>query len=171
MKKLFLILSLLLISLTNAQTKVGTINTEFIMSQMPELESVDQEMKAYSRELDGELRKKFEEYQELSQKFQSEEKDLNDVVKKFRQNEIADLEEEIQQMQEKSQQKLRKKQEDLLRPLYNKIGNALEVIVEKENYTQVFTESSSLVFVHPDYDLTKQVMEMLELPTDMLEDE
>lgn len=171
MKKLFLILSLLLVSLTHAQTKVGTINTEFIMSQMPELESVDQEMKAYSRELDGELRRKFEEYQELTQKFQAEEKDLNDVVKKFRQNEIADLEEEIQQMQEKSQQKLRKKQEDLLRPLYNKIGNALEVIVEKENYTQVFTESASLVFVHPDYDLTKQVMEMLELPTDMLEDE
>lgn len=171
MKKLFLIFSLLFISISFGQTKVGTINTEFIMSQMPELESVDQEMKAYSRELDGELRRKFEEYQELSQKFQAEEKDLNDVVKKFRQNEIADLEEEIQQMQERSQQKLRKKQEDLLRPLYNKIGNALEVIVEEENYTQVFTESSNLVYVHPDYDLTKQVMKMLELPTDMLEDE
>lgn len=171
MKKALLILCLLIVGFGQAQTKVGTINTEFIMSQMPELESVDQEMKAYSRELDSELRKRFEEYQDLTEKYQAEEKDLNEVVKKFRQNEIADLEEDIQKMQENSQQKLRKKQEDLLRPLYNKIGNALEVIVEKENYTQVFTESSNLVYVHPDYDLTKKVMEMLELPTDMLDEE
>ncbi len=170
MKKLLLILSLLFLGLVNAQTKVGTINTEFIMSQMPELESVDQEMKAYSKELDRDLRRKFEEYQELTQKYQEEEKDLNDVIKKFRQNEIADLEEEIQKMQENSQKKLRNRQEELLRPLYNKIGNALEVIVEEDNYTQVFTESSNLVFVHPDYDLTKKVMEMLDLPTDMLDE-
>ena len=169
MKNIFLGFFVLLFSISFAQSKVGTINTDVILSQMPELESVDAEMKKYGAELDQKLRDKYAEYQKLVTEFNEKEEEMNDVIKKFKTNELADLEEEIQNMQQGSQQKLRTKQDELLRPLYTKIGNALEVIVEDESFTQIFNEGNNLIYISPEYDVTKKVMKLLGLDTSKLE--
>jgi len=75
------------------------------------------------------------------------------------------LEQDIQNMQQNSQQQMRTKQEELLKPLYTKIGNALEVIVEDENFTQIFNEGNNLVYISPEYDVTEKVMKLLGLDT------
>lgn len=171
MNKLLIFLIVFSTALVNAQSKVGTINTDVILSQMPELKGVESEMQAYGKELDSDLRKKYQEYQKLVEKFEKEEADLNDVMKKFRVNEITDLEEDIQKFQQNSQQLIRVKQDELLRPLYTKIGNALEKVVEKEKFTQIFNEGSNLIYISPDYDVTEKVMELLGLNTDILKQE
>lgn len=171
MNKILIFLLVFSTTFANAQSKVGTINTDVILSQMPELKGVESEMQAYGKELDSDLRKKYQEYQKLVEKFENEEAQLNDVIKKFRVNEITDLEEDIQKFQQNSQQLIRVKQEELLRPLYTKIGNALEQVVEKENFTQIFNEGNNLIFISPDYDVTEKVMALLGLPTDVLKQE
>ncbi|MGM0636124.1 MAG: OmpH family outer membrane protein [Bacteroidota bacterium] len=169
MKKIFFVLALVIAFSGYSQSKVGTINTDFIISQMPELTGVEQEIKSYGKELDQEIRSKYAEYQKLVEKFNEEEAELNDVMKQFKQNEIIDLEEDIQNLQQNSQQKLRSKQEELLRPLYTTIGNALEQVVEKHNYTQIFDEGNNLVYISPEYDVTIEVMKILDLPTEGFE--
>lgn len=171
MNKTLIFLFVLATAFVNAQSKVGTINTDVILSQMPELKGVESEMKAYGKELDSDLRKKYQDYQKLVEKFEEEEADLNDVMKKFRVNEITDLEEDIQKFQQNSQQLIRAKQDELLRPLYTKIGNALEKVVEDEKFTQIFNEGSNLVFISPEYDVTEKVMVLLGLNTDILKKE
>ena len=171
MKKILLAFFVLTFSIGFAQSKVGTINTDVILSQMPELEGVDAEMKKYGAELDQKLRDKYAEYQKLVAEFTEKEEEMNDVIKKFKTNELADLEETIQNMQQNSQQKLRTKQDELLRPLYTKIGNALEVIVEDENFTQIFNEGSNLIYISPEYDVTEKVMKLLGLDTSKLQAE
>lgn len=171
MKKIFLAVLVCTFTLGFSQSKVGTINTDVILSQMPELEGVEKEMKKYGTELDQKLRDKYAEYQKLVAEFSEGESEMNDVIKKFKQNELADLEEDIQSMQQNSQQQMRTKQEELLRPLYTKIGNALEVIVEDENFTQIFNEGSNLIYISPDYDVTEKVMKLLGLDTSVLEPE
>lgn len=168
MKKIILAVFVFTFSLGFSQSKVGTINTDMILSQMPELESVENEMKKYGAELDKKLRDKYAEYQKLVTEFSEKEEELNDVIKKFKQNELADLEEDIQGMQQNSQQQMRAKQEELLRPLYNKIGNAIEVVVEDENFTQIFNEGSNLIYISPEYDVTEKVMKILGLDTAVL---
>jgi len=165
MKKIILALLVCTFSLGFSQSKVGTINTDIILSQMPELEGVEKEMKKYGTELDQKLRDKYTNYQKLVSEFSEEEKEMNDVIKKFKQNELADLEQDIQNMQQNSQQQMRTKQEELLKPLYTKIGNALEVIVEDENFTQIFNEGNNLVYISPEYDVTEKVMKLLGLDT------
>lgn len=168
MKKLIIVFFLCLSANLIAQSKVGTINTDVILSQMPELESVETNMKNYGAELDKELRDKYAEYQKLVAEFSENESEMNDVIKKFKQNELADLEEAIQTMQQTSQQKMRVKQEELLQPLYTKIGNALEVIVEDENFTQIFNEGNNLIYISPEYDVTEKVMKLLNLDISVL---
>lgn len=171
MKKVILALVVLFSLSSIAQSKVGTINTDVILSQMPELKGVESEMKKFGADLDQQLRDKYAEYQKLVAEFSEQEAEMNDVIKKFKQNELADLEESIQTMQQTSQQKMRVKQEELLNPLYTKIGNALEVIVEDENFTQIFNEGNNLIYISPEYDVTEKVMKILGLDTSALKPE
>ncbi|WP_127846431.1 OmpH family outer membrane protein [Psychroflexus aestuariivivens] len=155
-------IALLLISLTSlAQTKVGTINNEYILSKMDEIKSVEEQMKVYSRQLDSTIQTKYAEYKTKLDKYKSEEADMNEVMKKIKQNEIVDMEEDLQKLQQNSSKMLQIKQDELLRPLYNKIGNALEVIVQKEGFTQVFDENNSIIYIDPEFDLTLKVMKSM----------
>ena len=158
MKRITLLL-LLLVSITSfSQSKVGTINTEFVISKMPQLEEVRTKMQDYNKELSQKIQKKYTEYQELVQKFEEEKDSLNDVMKKIRQNEIYDAEESINKLQKNSQELARVKRDELMRPLYEKIGVAIENIVKREGYTQIFNENNGLVYGSPEHDLTEEVL-------------
>ncbi|MFN2260668.1 MAG: OmpH family outer membrane protein [Psychroflexus sp.] len=141
-----------------AQTKVGTINNEYILSKMDEIKSVEKEMQLYNKQLDSTIQKKYAEYKTKLDKYNEEETDMNDVMKKIKQSEIIDLEEDLQKLQQNSSKMLQIKQDELLRPLYNKIGNALEVIVKEEGFTQVFDENNSIIYIDPEFDLTLKVI-------------
>lgn len=160
--KQIITVAILLFSLANiAQTKVGTINNEYILSKMDEIKDVEKEMKVYSNQLDSTIQAKYSEYKTKLDKYNEEEADMNDVMKKIKQNEIVDMEEDLQKLQQNSSKMLQIKQDELLRPLYNKIGNALEVIVEKEGFTQVFDENNSIIYIDPEFDLTLKVMKSM----------
>ena len=158
MKRIFLLLLLLISVSSFSQSKVGTINTEFIISKMPDLENVQSQMKDYNKELRTKIQDKYTRYQELVQEFEKEKDSLNDVMKKIRQNEIYDMEESINKLQKNSQQLARVKRDELMRPLYEKIGVAIEKIVEEEGYTQIFNENNGLVYGDPKNDLTEEVL-------------
>lgn len=73
------------------------------------------------------------------------------------------MENDLQKLQQNSSKLLQIRQDELMRPLYQKIGNALEKIVKRENYTQVINENQSLIYIDPDYDLTIKVMKEIGL--------
>ena len=158
MKRIALFLLLLITVSSFGQSKIGTVNTEFIISEMPELEEVKSQMQDYNKELSRKIQSKYTEYQELVQKFEKEKDSLNDVMKEIRQNEIYDKEQSINKLQKNSQQLARVKRDELMRPLYKKIGVAIEKIVKKEGYTQIFNENNGLVYGKPEDDLTEEVL-------------
>jgi outer membrane protein len=155
-------ITLLLLSLNAlAQTKVGTVNNEYILSQMPEIKDVEEQLKDYGAELDSTIQEKYNAYREVLDAYNEEEEDMNDVMKKIKQKEIIDLEEDLKKLQQNSSQMLQIQQEEYLRPLYNKIGVAIESIVKEEGYTQIFDENNSIIYIDPKFDLTLKVLDKL----------
>lgn len=161
MKRLICIALLTLSLSAFSQTKVGTINNEYILTQMPEIKEVEKKLKDYSAKLDSTIQDKYQNYREVLEAYNEGEKDMNDVMKKIKQKEIVDLEEDLKKLQQNSSQMLQLQQDDLLRPLYNKIGTALEGIVEEEGFTQVFDENNSIIYIDPEFDLTLKVLDKL----------
>ena len=159
MKRIILLLIIITSVNVSAQSKVGTINTEFIISQMPELKEVQSQMEAYNKELGQKIQNKYTEYQELVQKFEEEKDSLNEVVRKIRENEIYDMEQNINKLQQNSQKLARVKRDELMRPLYEKIGTAIEKVVQEQGYTQIFNENNGLVYGSPEDDLTEEVLD------------
>lgn len=156
-------IALLTLSLTAfAQTKVGTVNNEYILSQMPEIVEVEEKLKVYSAQLDSTIQAKYQDYQVVVEEYnQKEQEGMNEVMKKIKQKEIIDLEEDLKKLQQNSSKMLQIQQEEYLRPLYTKIGTALEAIVKEEGFTQIFDENNSIIYIDPKFDLTLKVLDRL----------
>ncbi|MFC5046605.1 OmpH family outer membrane protein [Aquimarina hainanensis] len=163
MKKVVLSILFMAVSLTMvAQSKVGTIDSEFILSKMPELTKVQEDIKAYNGKLEAELKTKLDSYQALVKDYQAKEATMTDALKKTKQEEIIKLEGDINKFRQNGAQLAQLEQNKLLQPLYQKIGKALEEVAKAGGYSQVLTISNSgLAYIDPTFDLTKTVMTKL----------
>ena len=66
MKKITLLLIIALFSFQmNAQSKVGTIDVDYILSKMPELEKITADIQTYGTSLDTEIQAQLTNYQGL----------------------------------------------------------------------------------------------------------
>ncbi len=163
MKKIIVSILVLVASLQlSAQSKTGTIDTEYILSKMPELTQVQEDLKAYNAKLEGDLKVKVDDYQSKVKEYQEKVASFTDPMKKTKQEEIIGLENDITKFRQNGSQLVQIEQNRLLQPLYQKIGKALEEVAKAEKYTQVFTiTTSGLAYVDPNFDLTKTVMNKL----------
>ena len=160
MTRIIITLFILVISFqANAQSKTGTIDTEYILSKMPELPKAQEDLKAYNAKLEAELKTKMENYQAKVKEYQEKVTSFTEPMKKTKQEEIIALEDDIAKFRQNGTQLVQIERNKLLQPLYQKIGKALEEIAKAEKYTQVFSISNSgLAYIDPNYDLTKTVM-------------
>ncbi|WP_299261132.1 OmpH family outer membrane protein [uncultured Aquimarina sp.] len=162
---LFPILLLIISAQTIAQSKVGTIDSEFILSKLPELTKVQEELKAYNTKLEADLKVKVDDYQTKVKAYQEGVATMTEPLKKTKQEEIITLENDITKFRQNGSQLVQIEQNRLLQPLYTKIGKALEEVAKAEGYTQVLTiTTSGLAYIDPKFDLTKTVMTKLGIP-------
>ena len=167
MNRYFLLIALAFTSLISAQSKIGTINTDYIVAKMPEFEGVQNDLNAYRETLDAGLKEKLDEYNQKVKEYTEKETTYTDALKQLKQKDILKLEEDIQKLQNNSAKLYQVRQDSDLRPLYKKIGDEVEKIVKAESFTHVFeSNNSSMIYVSPDFDITIKVMKNLGIPTE-----
>ena len=166
MKKLsILLVTAIIFSIQlNAQSKVGTVDVEYIISNMPELEQVRTDVTSYNDGLESQSKLKINTFQTLVDSYQQNESTYNEAIKKEKQSEIIALENDIKQFQQNSNKLIQLKQDELIQPLYQIIGDALNAVSKEEKFTQVFTINNNIVYLDPKMDLTIKVMKKMGLP-------
>jgi outer membrane protein len=165
MKKAVLVIGMALMSLTSfAQTKVGTINVDYILSQMPEMAQVNEGVQAYNGELQKELETTIGKYETVVKDYQANSASYSEEDKKSKENEIISLENDIKGFRNKATVMLQMKRNELSKPLYEKINEAMAQVIEAENYTQIFhATGNSIAYASEEFDITLKVMEKLGL--------
>lgn len=159
---LFPILLLLISTQVFSQSKVGTVDTDLILTKMPALTKVQEELKAYNTKLESDLKVKVDAYQALVKTYQDGVATMTEPMKKTKQDEIIKLEDDITKFRQNGSQLVQIEQNRLLQPLYEKIGKALEGVAQAEGYTQVFTiTNSGIAYIDPKFDVTNTVMKKL----------
>jgi len=165
MKKISILIIAIFASLQiNAQSKVGTVDVEYILSVMPQLEQVRTDLKVYSDDLNNQSQVKINTYQTLVDAYKQNESTYSDAAKKEKQNEIITLEQDINKFQQNINQLVQIKQNELVQPLYNMIGTALNTVAKENSFTQVLTLDNTIVYLDPSFDITLKVMTKMGLP-------
>jgi len=144
-----------------AQTKVGTIDVDFILSKMPELPTVQTQVEEYAKGLDADFEKKMAAYNTLVDTYQKEEAMYTLLQKQEKQKEIIAMEDDLEKFQKNGSQLIVIRQDELLRPLYKKIGTAMEKVAQEGSYTQVLQMNENVVYIDKNFDITVAVLKEL----------
>jgi len=163
MKRLSLGILLLFIAFSaNAQSKIGTIDAEYILAQMPENTEVNKSLETYNEKLQADLKMNIQEYETLVKEYQETGKDLEEVARKGKEDTIIGLENDIKGFRQKASVMMQMKRNELTGPLYEKIDEAMKKVIAEMGYTQIFNSSASgLAFSRAEDDITEEVMDEL----------
>lgn len=145
-----------------AQTKIGTIDSEFIVGLMPETQIVLKRSQAYGAKLDSLFAIKTKKYSTKLKNYQDKQKTLSDLLRKTLLSELEELDKEIRKYRVNGNKLMQLKQNELMRPLYKKLGNAIKEVAKQNGYTQVLTTTGNqFVYLDDKFDITKLVMNKL----------
>lgn len=159
-----------------AQQRIGYVDSDDILEQLPEYASIQQELDQLANELEAEIRDRDREVDEMFDEYQSRELLYTQEERERRRQEIVRAEEEVERLREQyfgPDGEFYQQQEQLLRPLQERILEAVEVVADEEGYDFVFDRSGDFLFLYAatQYNLTRQVLIELGIDIEELPDE
>ncbi len=169
MKKVILVaLVMLAAAKFSSAQKYAYIDSDYILANTPEYKSAQTQIDNLSVQWQKEVETKYAEIDKLYKAFQAEEVLLTDEMKKKRENEIIAKEKEAKDLQKQHfgvDGDLFKKRQELVKPIQDKIYNAVKAIAEKGTYAVIFDKSSdlSMLYANPKYDKSDDVLDAMGL--------
>ncbi|MEN9730377.1 MAG: hypothetical protein RLZ91_1495 [Bacteroidota bacterium] len=147
--KLFLAMSLVFgmaILPAKAQVKIGFINADYILSQMPEAKQVEEDLKNTQKQYETLYQGKVKDFQDKLAVFEKLNADPKtaDIIKQDKEKELQNLQTSIQEFQQNSQSSLQKKQAQLLQPLLKKVEENMHAVAAENAYTYVFNYDAGM---------------------------
>jgi outer membrane protein len=168
--KIIFICIALLSTVAIAQSKVGTVDSEYIIKLMPETMIVAKRSQAYGAKLDSSFSIKLKEYQTKIDVFKKNEKTMEDSAKKADYKELTEMEADIKKYQLNGNKLMQLKSEELMRPLYKKLSEAVAFVSKAENYTQILTiAGNEFAYIDTKFDITELVMKHLGIKIPVVE--
>ncbi|HTH58362.1 MAG TPA: OmpH family outer membrane protein [Cyclobacteriaceae bacterium] len=169
MKKTLVTFALVIFGLNfvNAQ-KFGYIDSEFILGKMPEYAKAQNEIEQYSAAWQKEIEEMQQKVNALYAMYQAEQVLLTEEMRQEKQDEIKKKETELKEYQKKvfgfGGLFFLKKQE-LIKPLMDKIFDAVGKVSKAHRLAIVFDKAAELVMIYTDprHDYTDFVLEELGL--------
>ena len=167
MKKRFLVtLTVAFIAFGSFAQRYAIIDTKYILGKVPEYQDADKQLQAVSEQ----WQKEIEQYQAALDKmykdYHAEQFMLSDDLKKKREDELFNKEKELRDLQKKRfgyQGDLFKEREKLVKPLQDKVYNAVQKIAVARGYDFILDKSEGItvIFADPKLDKSDDVLREL----------
>ncbi len=147
------------------EVKLGHINSQEILSLMPERAEIEKTLSDLQTQWENELVKMREEYYAKIKEFQDKQATMPESIKQARQSEIVEIEQRINTFNQTASSDLQKKQQELFAPVIDKVKKAINEVGTENNYTYIFDLSTqSIVYQSPkSNDITALVKKKLGL--------
>ena len=91
----------------------------------------------YYNELQSQLQTMATEYQNKMQDYEANQATMSNLVKQSKEKEIMDLQNRIQQFQANAENEFESKRAELLKPILDKIQNAINTVGKEKGYTYI----------------------------------
>lgn len=132
-----------------AGLKLGYVNSQELLSVMPEMTKADGDLKAFAKQYQDQLETMGKEFEKKGTEYQATSKAMSDAVRTVKEKELQDLETRIREYQTSAQEKIAKKKEDLYKPILEKADKAIKDVAKEKGYSYVFDASGgSLLYAN-----------------------
>lgn len=118
--------------------KFGHINSNELLSVMPERDSARIELQSYSQMLQQEMEAMQTEYQNKVNTYLEKQEAYSDLVKQSKETEIQEMQRRVQEFQATAQQDYQQKEAEIFQPIMDKARAAIEKVAKANGFTYVF---------------------------------
>jgi outer membrane protein len=167
MKKLLLLAVLVAGTLSMAQAqRYAVIDSRYILEKMPDYGRAQQKLDSIAKQWQKEIDSRFRHADELSRQFEAEKVMLTDTLKKKREQEIDLIQQQARDLQQQRfgyHGDLFKKREQLIKPIQDRIYNAVRKLAAQNMYDIILDKSGgiSVFYADPKLDKSDAVLTIL----------
>ena len=146
----------------SAQSKVAHINTQELISEMPEVIAAQKQLKKLEEQYAKELESSVKEFQTKAQTYAGDAQNQTELINQQRQSELEGMQQRIQEFRDTASQELQKRSAEMMKPLYDKARNAIEKVASAQGFDYVLDSSNGgSVIMASGKDLSAEVKQEL----------
>jgi len=150
----------------SAQIQIGYIDSDAIMKELPDAQDAQTRLDALIQEWNEELKKIENEWKTKYDDYENRKLIMSQQRRAEVEKELVQLENNISEYRQKKfgvNGDLFKNQEELMKPVQNKIFNAINEVAKEMDLDFVFDRSGDILFLYAkeEYDITPLVLEKL----------
>jgi outer membrane protein len=167
MKKVLFTCLIVISGILAAQAqKIGFVDSQYILDNIPEYAEAQAQLDDLSAQWQKELEAKFAEVDKMYKDYQAQSVLLPEDMKKKKEQEIVDKEREAKELQRQRYGKdgdLFKKRQELIKPIQERVYNAIQEIATSNNYAIILDKAGALtlMYANPKYDISDEVLDNL----------
>ena len=167
MKKILLYVGMFaVISVAQAQSKIGYINSATVMEQLAEAQDAQKQIDALSQQWQSDLTQMANDMQKKVEDYDKRKLIMSDKRRAEVEKELQDLDKKIVDFRNQkfgTNGELFSKQNELMKPIQEKIFKAVKDVADEEGYDYVVDRSSStlLLYASTKHDLTQKILQKL----------
>lgn len=167
MKKLIFVFTILsLLAFMSAAQRFAYIDSDYIMDNIPEYKAAEMEIEQLSVEWQKELEVMFGEIESMFVAYQAEAPMLPEEIRRQREEAIMTRERTAKELQMRRfgrDGELFQKRQELVKPIQDRIYEAVREIANRGNYAVIFDKTGGLTMIFTDvrYDLSDEVLTRL----------
>ncbi len=138
LKYFAIITALLVSSAVMAQTqKIGHMDMQYVLSAMPEMKQVQSQLKTLQGQLEKQAEAKQKDFEEKYNKYVTEGSQMAEAVRIDIEKDLSQMQQSAQEFAANAQQTLQKKEQQLMQPVYDKIGDAINEVAKEGGYAYI----------------------------------
>ena len=166
MNKILLILAVSFLATTTQAQKFSYVDTDYILNKIPEFNQAQDKLDALSADWQKEIENKYADVDQMYRSYQQEQVLLTDEMKIKREEAIIKKEKSAKDLQQKyfgPEGELYIKRQELIKPIQDKIYDAIQQLAANNKYAIVFDSSSDLIMLYKNNNLDKsdKVLDLL----------
>jgi outer membrane protein len=148
LKKIVLFAFLLIPLGAIAQDKIAYLNSEEVITAMPEYAQLQDSLQNTQKAFEAYLAEMQDEYSKKYQAFMKEGDMLNEAIRIRRLQEVQEIEQKAANFAEESKERLQQLYAALMTPIEQKVRNAIQAVGAENNFTYVLN-AGVMMYVSP----------------------
>ena len=166
MKKILLLLAISFLTLSIQAQKFAYVDTDYILNKIPDFKQAQDKLDGLSADWQKEIENKYADVEQMYRAYQQEQVLLTDDMKEKREDAIIKKETDAKNLQKKyfgTEGDLYLKRQELIKPIQDKIYDAIQRLANDNKYAIVFDSSSDLIMLYKNnnYDKSDKVLELM----------
>lgn len=157
---------IVLLAFTGFSQKYAFINSEYILSNMPEYKEAQAELNRLAVQWQKEIEAKFASIDSMYKKYQVESITMPEQIKKSREDAIIAEEKAAKDLQKKrfgQDGDLFKKREELVKPIQDRVISTVNDYAKEKGYAFVFDSAGdmTIIYADPKWDINSAILQKL----------